>query len=64
MGLIGLAIQGVKGVYGKVTQDWDLVDDATAKAQKCLQRSLFDPIGVVDVVDVVTIGEIDTDSFI
>lgn len=33
MGLIGLAIHGIKGFYGMATGDWDLVDDATEKAR-------------------------------
>lgn len=53
MGFIGLAVHGIKGVYGMVTGDWDLVDEATEKARLCLYRSVIDPVGLIDVADIV-----------
>ena len=55
MGLIGIVINGARGIYGLATGDYDLVDDATERARKSMFRTLFDPIGVIDVVDVVDV---------
>ena len=53
MGFIGVAIQGVRGIYGFVTEDYELVEEATEKGRRCMLRTLIDPFGFIDVIDVV-----------
>lgn len=58
MGFIGVAIQGVRGIYGFITEDYELVEEATEKGRRCMLRTLIDPLGFIDLFDVVDDMEI------
>lgn len=53
MGLLGTIYHGVRAGYGKLTDDYDIVDDSLEKGKRSLYLSLIDPIGVADVPDVI-----------
>lgn len=51
MGFCGIAINGVKGVIGLLTNNGDMIDSAIENGQKSLRSFLYDPIGVSDVAE-------------
>lgn len=53
MGLVGVVINGVRGIYGFVTEDYELVEKATEKGRRSMLRTLIDPLGFIDLFDVV-----------
>lgn len=48
-----MVINGVRGIYGFVTEDYELVEKATEKGRRCMLRTLIDPLGFIDLFDVV-----------
>ena len=51
MGFCGIAINGVKGVIGLLTNNGDMIDSAIENGQKSLRSFLYDPIGFSDVAE-------------
>ena len=60
MGMVGFLYHGGRAIYGMVTDNYDIVDEALEKGKRSLAISLIDPLGIADVPDI--IGDIAGDN--
>ena len=52
MGMVGFLYHGGRAIYGMVTDNYDIVDEALEKGKRSLFLSLIDPVGIADVPDI------------